>query len=32
MSCGSARYLSELMGGQTPGIDGEGLSIARYAA
>ena len=32
MSCGSARYLSELMSGQTPGIDGEGLSIARYAA
>lgn len=32
MSCGSARYLSELMSGQAPGIDGEGLSIARYAA
>lgn len=30
MSCGSARYLSDLMCGQTPQIDTEGLDISRY--
>lgn len=30
MSLGSARYVSDLISGNTPAIDTEGLSINRY--
>lgn len=30
MSCGSARYLADLVDGRTPAIDPEGLDISRY--
>lgn len=32
MACGSARLLSDLIGGRTPEFDHAGLSIARYGA
>jgi D-amino-acid dehydrogenase len=31
MACGSARYLTELIAGQKPGISTHGLGLARYA-
>jgi D-amino-acid dehydrogenase len=31
MACGSARYLTELISGQQPGISSEGLDLSRYA-
>jgi D-amino-acid dehydrogenase len=30
MACGSARYLTELISGQQPGISTEGLDLSRY--
>ena len=30
MSCGSARVLTDIIGGRTPGISLEGLQIDRY--
>lgn len=30
MACGSARYLSDIIAGRPPQIDGEGLDIARF--
>ncbi len=30
MCCGSARVLTDQIGGRTPDIDTEGLSMARY--
>ena len=32
MSCGSGRYLADVMSNKLPQISGEGLDISRYGA